>query len=83
MALSFTLNRESAVLSAMFFGLPLIAALLPVYRAEYVLGFALGLTYTFGPVLPLVIASGVALVSALVHLVARPLVGKVFRRVRG
>jgi hypothetical protein len=33
-------------------GLPLIALTYPIYRAECVLGFVLGMTYTFGPVLP-------------------------------
>ncbi len=81
MALSFTLNRESDVISFMFFGLPIVALLLPVFKPEYVLGFVLGLTYTFGPVLPLIIASGVAFISALVHLVLRPLGRRAYERV--
>ncbi|WP_020652400.1 hypothetical protein [Massilia niastensis] len=42
-------------------GLPLIALLYPVYRAECVLGFVLGMTHTFGPVLPIVAAAIFAL----------------------
>jgi hypothetical protein len=82
MATGFSLNRESEVISYMFFALPLFALLLPVFRPEYVLGFVLGLTYTFGPVLPLVIASGVSLMSALAHLLVRPLARRIFQSAR-
>lgn len=80
MALMFASDR-SEVTSLLFQALPVVGFILPVYRAEYVLGFVLGLTYTFGPVLPLVIATGVALVSALLHAVLRPLFARLLTRV--
>ena len=50
----------------------LLALLLPVYRAECVLGFVLGMTLTFGAVLPTVFGSIIAAVSVVVHLYVRP-----------
>jgi len=67
MAVGFSTGRPE-VSSQLFIALPVLALLLPLFRAEYVLGFVLGLTYTFGAVLPLVIASAVAAVSAVLHL---------------
>lgn len=80
MAMMFSLDRNSAVLDALFFALPVIGAVVPIFRPEFVLGFVLGMTYTFGPVLPLVVAFGVALVSGLLHVLTRPLVTRLRRR---
>lgn len=51
--------------------LPLFALAFPIYRAEYVLGFVLALSYTFGGVLPLVIGTVFALGGAVLHLAPR------------
>lgn len=48
------------------------ALFFPVYRAECLLGFVIGMTYTFGAVLPTAIGSMLALVGALIHLLIRP-----------
>ena len=53
-------------------GMLLLALLLPVYRPECVLGFVLGMTFTFGAILPTVVASVIAAFSALVQLCVRP-----------
>ncbi len=55
-----------------FEGLLLLALLLPVYRAECVLGFVLGMTFVFGVVLPAAIASIIAAVSMLIHRLVYP-----------
>ncbi len=34
----------------------MIALVLPVYRVEYVFGFVVGMTYTFGGVLPVLVS---------------------------
>lgn len=68
---SFT-NDYGTIASYLFGGMFLLALLLPVYRAECVLGFVLGMTFTFGAVLPTVIGSMVAAVSAIMHLGVRP-----------
>lgn len=44
----------------------LIAVFYPIYRAECVLGFVLGMTFTFGAVLPTIFAAVVAAISALI-----------------
>lgn len=69
----FTYGYETAA-SVLFFGTLVLALLSRVYRAECVLGFVLGMTFTFGAVLPTLIASAIAAVSAAAHLLLwRPL----------
>lgn len=65
--------RQSALTEVLFQGMLLLALLLPVYRAECVLGFILGLTFVFGVVLPTAIASIVAMLSMLLHRGVYPL----------
>lgn len=66
--------RQSALTEVLFQGLLLLALLLPVYRAECVLGFVLGMTFVFGVVLPTAIASIIAMLSMLLHRGVYPLV---------
>lgn len=61
----------SDLTSGLFFSLFLLAVVLPVYRVEYVLGFVLGMTFTFGGVLPALIGSVFVVLSLLVRLLAR------------
>ncbi len=61
----------SAVLSGLFFGLFLLAAVFPVYRAEYIFGFVVGMTFTFGSVLPALVAVVFAAISVVVRFVSR------------
>ena len=76
MAGSFQLGF-APVTSSLFLGLFLIAVALPVYRAEYVLGFVMGMTFTFGGVLPALVATVFATISFLVRLASRFLVSVV------
>jgi hypothetical protein len=71
LSVSFTRHYES-VASYLFLSILLLAVLLPVYRAEWVLGFVLGMSFTFGAVLPTMFASIIGAVSAAVHLLLRP-----------
>jgi hypothetical protein len=76
LALAFALNHEAV--SYIFMGLFAVSLFAPTYRSEYVLGFVLGMTFTFGAVLPTVIALLVASFSGLVHFLfasARRLIG--------
>lgn len=57
-----------------------IALLLPVYRGEYVLGFVIGMTVTFGPVIPVLFGAVFAGISALVQLILLPKLGPLFKR---
>lgn len=61
----------SEVISAMFFGIPLIAIFLKIYRAEFILGFILSMSFVFGAVLPTIFGTLIALISLIVHHVVR------------
>lgn len=62
LSIAFTQGAES-VASVVFFGTLATALVLPVYRAECVLGFVLAMAFTFGPVLPVLIGGVIAAVS--------------------
>jgi hypothetical protein len=66
LALAFTLGHPSV--TWIFFGAFAAALLARAWRAEYVLGFVLGMSFTFGAVLPLLVASVIAACSFAVHL---------------
>jgi len=66
----FTLGNDQLT-SAMFESLFLIAFFVPIYRAEYLLGFVLGMAYTFGGVLPSIVGSVVALITMLIYCYVR------------
>jgi hypothetical protein len=70
LATAFTLGLKD-ISGIVFLALPAIALVLPAYRAEYLLGFILGMTYTFGAVLPTFIGSVAALLSIILHLTVR------------
>lgn len=57
------------ITSALFFSIFGLCFLLPIYRAMSVLGFVFGMTFTFGPFIPLVFAVIFAALSAFAHLV--------------
>lgn len=79
LSLGFTAGHAS-VTSALFMGLFVLAVVLPLYRAEYLLGFVLGMTVTFGAVLPMLVGSVFMLLSVLLHPLARYLVRAVGRK---
>lgn len=71
LALSFALHLQELT-AIIFMGLlPLLALLLPAHRAESLFGFVLGMSWTFGAVLPTVIGGVIAGLSWLVRGVAR------------
>ena len=67
----FTLGY-AAIPGYMMNGLFILALFFPIYRAECLLGFVIGMTFTFGAVLPTVIGSILALIGAVIHLGVRP-----------
>ena len=71
LSVSFTRGDET-ITAYLFEGILLLALLLPAYRAECVLGFVLGMTFTFGVVLPAIVGSIIATLSAVVHLYVYP-----------
>lgn len=80
LAVAFTQHNET-IAASLFLGMLWLAVLIPVYRAEYILGFVLGMTFTFGAILPTLVASLVAVVSAILHFVVRRII-KFIRPVR-
>lgn len=52
-------------------GLFLLALFFPIYRAECLLGFVIGMTYTFGAVLPTVVGTILALLGLVLYLYVR------------
>ncbi len=77
LALAFTLNHPAV--TWIFFGAFGAALCVHAWRAEYVLGFALGMTFTFGAVLPVLVAGVIAACSFAAHLVG----GTALRLARG
>jgi hypothetical protein len=67
----FTLGY-SVLTGYMFQGLFLLALFLPIFRAEYILGFVMGMTVTFGAVLPTIVGSLVAGVATVMYCYVRP-----------
>jgi len=78
-AYAFNLN---AIPNAQIGMVPLIALFVPIYRAEFVLGFVLALSYTFGGVLPLIIGGVLAAAGAVIHLAPRWVLRRALRRFR-
>lgn len=60
-ALSLAFGLKLQVLTeAIFFGLMLLALLLPAHRPESLLGFVLGMSWTFGAAIPLLVGGAIA-----------------------
>ncbi len=66
----------------MMLGIFGLALFFPVYRAECLLGFIIGMTFTFGAVLPTAIGSILALISFVLYRGFRPAILYVVSRVR-
>lgn len=77
-ALATAFSLGSPLVNYLFFALPALALVVRAWRAEFVLGFVLGMTFVFGAVLPTLIAGVVAALSWVAHAVA----GVVWRRLR-
>ncbi len=66
LAISFE-NDLISITNIIFFGLFPFALVIPVYRAEIIFGFVVGMTFTFGGVLPLLVALVFTTISGLVR----------------
>ena len=76
----FTLGNQE-VPFYMLIGLLLLGFFLPLYRAECLLGFVIGMTFTFGGVLPILIGTILVLLCSLLYLVLRPMALFVFSKI--
>ncbi|MFT6736904.1 MAG: hypothetical protein ACJA0G_001034, partial [Kangiellaceae bacterium] len=57
----------SEISSVMFPAILLFAMFIRVYREEFILGFILSMSFTFGAVLPTIFGALIAIVSAIVY----------------
>ena len=76
------INNYENVAAVIFFGLLLLALVFPVYHGEYLLGFILGMTFTFGAILPMFVSFVIAILSAILHLLVYPLLLRCWTWVR-
>ena len=81
LSLSFTRGEET-IAAYLFECILLLALLLQVYRAECVLGFVLGMTFTFGAMLPTFIGSVIAALSAVMHFYVYPFFIRLWRSLK-
>ena len=81
LALSIAFASGNQSLTEIIFQAMLLACiLLPVFRAECVLGFVLGMMFTFGAILPMIVAAVLTGMSALVHLLLWPGIRRLWRK---
>jgi hypothetical protein len=79
MAYCFVTDNED-INGILFQGLFILALIFPLYRAEFFLGFVIGMTYTFGAILPTFIASVFVGLSYVAHKLLYPFVLKIYRK---
>ncbi|MGN6313384.1 MAG: hypothetical protein ACTHMO_06460 [Rhodanobacteraceae bacterium] len=77
-----TTHGKGDASSYVFFAAIASGLVFPIYRAEYVFGFVLGMAFTFGAVLPTLFALIAACISAIFHLLIWPAFAWAFRRAR-
>lgn len=71
LSISFQTGHEQ-ISSYIFFTALFLGIIFPVYRAEYVYGFVLGMAFVFGAVLPTLFALIGVIISAISHFLIRP-----------
>ena len=81
LSVAFVTSGEAAATQVMM-ALLVAAVLFPVYRAEYLFGFVMGMTFVFGPVLPALVACVPMLIAVISRLVVWPAVTWALRRAR-
>ena len=81
LSVAFVTHGEPAATQVML-AILVASVLFPVYRAEYLFGFVLGMTFVFGPVLPALVASVPMLISAVSRLVLWRVATLAMRRTR-
>lgn len=68
--------------TGLFVGAILVGLIVPIYRAEYLFGFIIGMSWAIGPVLPAIAGTLAATLSVLAHFVLRPAAGWLYRKLR-
>jgi hypothetical protein len=70
---SFT-NEYKPFLDNVLYVIIILSFIIPVYYSEFILGFILGMTYTFGAMIPTVFILIVAIIGLVVYRIIRPIV---------
>jgi len=78
LAVSFT-NDYKLFLDNVLFILLILSLLVPIYYSEFILGFVVGMTYTFGALLPTAFVLIMAGIGFLIHRFVRPLLLKMVK----
>ena len=65
----FSIGSEAP--SYLMMGLILVSFFTPIYRPEYLLGFALGMSYTFGPILPIIVCIFLTIIGLISYRIVR------------
>ena len=65
----------------MIYGLFLLALIFPIYRAECLLGFVIGMTYTIGAVLPSIVGAIFALIGFVLYQYVRTVIIFIIRKI--
>jgi hypothetical protein len=76
----FFMLRISDLSGYMLLSVFVLALFFPLYRSEYLLGFILGLVYTFGGVLPILIGSILITGAFTIYKLIRPMIMFVFNK---
>ena len=82
LSVAFVAGSESAA-GMVFLSVLLTGLVLPTYRAEFLFGFVLGMTFVFGSILPTLFGLLAVGISAVAHLLLWPTGLWVLRRARG
>jgi hypothetical protein len=83
LSVSFAVDSGGSASAYIFFAVLLSGVMLPTYRPEYVFGFAIGMSFVIGLVLPTIIALVAVAISAAFHFLVRPAFVWAVRRARG
>jgi hypothetical protein len=81
LSVSFKTGHEQ-VSSYIFFTALLSGLIFPIYRAEYVFGFVLGMAFVIGAVLPTIFALVGVIISAISHFLIKPAFTWAVQRIR-
>jgi hypothetical protein len=76
---SFT-NEYKPFLDNVLYILIVLSFIIPVYYSEFILGFILGMTYTFGAIIPTVFILIIAVIGLVVYRFIRPIILSLIKR---
>jgi hypothetical protein len=75
-------NQYKLFLDNVLYILILLSFLIPIYYSEFILGFILGMAFTFGAIIPTVFISVMALIGMVIYKFIRLLMLKIITKIR-